>query len=150
MFASVLPRLRAAASAAQLLPRAGATAWRAPPLSTSMRRLVSVWQARKAVFDTAMPDVPNHRFKSLQYLKRKGLMGPKARRRRVHQYTLPPAHSRAASQWESYLPEQSPLAKHPIVRKALNEERLRKLEIVKKSGRAPPKKGSSKRTARRK
>ena len=55
-----------------------------------------------------------------------------------------------ASQWESYVPEQSPLAKHPIVRKALNEERLRKLEIVKKSGRAPPKKGSSKRTARRK
>ena len=83
MFASVLPRLRAAASAAQLLPRAGAAAWRAPPLSTSTRSLVSVWQARKAVFDTAMPDVPNHRFKSLQYLKRKGLMGPKARRRRV-------------------------------------------------------------------
>ena len=106
LLASTLPSLRA---------RAGS--WL--PFSNA-RGLVSVVEARNRIFGNALPDGEHGRFKSLNRLKRVGLMGPK---------------------WVDYYPEQSPLAKHPIVRKALNEERVRKLELRQKLGKGPPKKG---------
>ena len=102
---------------------------RAGVSSTWFRSLVSVNEARLSIFGSALPDGAQPRFKSLGRLKRVGLMGPK---------------------WVAYYPEHSPLAKHPIVRKALNEERLRALDVRKKLGKGAPKKGLGRASKKRK
>ena len=51
-------------------------------------------------------------------------------------------HSRA--QVVAYDPPPNPLSKHPLVREALEEEYRAKVEMRRKMGRGPPKKGQGK------
>ena len=46
-----------------------------------------------------------------------------------------------------YYPDKEPISNHPVYRLARNIERLEKVELNKRLGRAPPKKGEGKRAA---
>jgi len=85
----------------------------------------SVAEARHKIFGWALlgPEDKGMRFKSLKRLKRRGLIGPKV---------------------TSYFPEPDPMWKHPVVRRALNEEREEKLALLHKLGKSAPKKGAGK------
>ena len=104
--------------------------WRSASQGT-VRSLVSVSEARDQIFghpsrEGAQPQ-GGLAMKTLRKLKRRGIIGDKVK---------------------AYFPEPSPLAKHPIVRKAINEVRLERIALARKLGRAPPKKGEGKRATR--
>mmetsp|Transcript_42414 Transcript_42414/g.137620 ORF Transcript_42414/g.137620 Transcript_42414/m.137620 type:complete len:117 (+) Transcript_42414:455-805(+) len=104
-----------------------------PPLSAGTSRACSsrcsVYEARHRIFGASLSRDPRP-YKSLKNLQHAGgFIGPKV---------------------AAYYPKPHPLMRHPVFRMALNEERLNRIEINQKMGKAPPKKGEGKRSKKKK
>ena len=88
----------------------------------------SVYAARQRIFGAAIPGDPVP-FKSLRTIKARGFIGPKV---------------------VAYHPEPVKLSRHPLLRQVFNEQRLERIQINRKLGKAPPKKGAGKRKSKKK
>lgn len=93
------------------------------------RRRGSVYEARHAIFDASLSRDKSP-FKALSKLQAAGgFIGPKI---------------------ASYYPKPHFLMRHPVYRFARNEQRMYRLDVLKKLGKAPPKKGQGKRAGKKK
>ena len=107
----------------------------------------SVAKARQKIFGWAKlgPGDVGESFKTLKQMKRRnGLLGPKVCRARD---ARSPAQSPVSqspcgptAQVVAYFPEMPFIHNHPVLRRERNEARLNRLSLLKKLGRAKPKK----------